>query len=547
MLPKSQYLALSPEARAAFKASLGTAKRRSAPKKRIAVKRYSGRRQVLRGRGDYWTGPGSKRSSSMFDSAGARAGGAVFGAPGKVIGGALHGLFKKLTGYGDYSVKSNTFMTGNTPPLFASKGRGMVIQHREFLGDVVTSSGAGQFNLVQYPINAAQPSTFPWLSQIAGQFEQYSVRGMIFEFKSMSSDALNSTNTALGSVIMATQYNSVNPSFTNKSQMENHEFSSSCKSSVDFVHGIECARGETPVSALYTRSGPVPVGSDPRLYDLGQFQIATVGFQGTSVNIGELWCTYDIELLKPQLVSPAFNSPVPDHWSIPGPTSAAPFGAAGAATLKSGGTGTILTVNATYPAGIVTFPLSVTAEQYLVTYFVNGVSTLLTVQLTPTLSAGAVGYNYFNNNTGQLIRQPAGTTNNVQFCMQSLTVLANAGNVNLGFLGTATMPASATWADLTITQLPSPSLFNPKLSLSDSKSEDKEEYYEENFDHDYSEFLQYKERVKEEKKKFDEQKVPHYTEDEDFVKFVELKNGIKMPHFELVQPPTPVVKKESRK
>jgi hypothetical protein len=39
---------------------------------------------------------------------------------------------------------------------------------------------------------------FPWLSNIAQNFESYKLRGLVFEFKSMSGDALTSTNTALG-------------------------------------------------------------------------------------------------------------------------------------------------------------------------------------------------------------------------------------------------------------------------------------------------------------------------------------------------------------
>jgi len=37
------------------------------------------------------------------------------------------------------------------------------------------------------------------------------------------------------------------------------------------------------------------------MYDLCNFQIATMGFQGTSVNIGELYITYQVSLRKPKL------------------------------------------------------------------------------------------------------------------------------------------------------------------------------------------------------------------------------------------------------
>lgn len=55
----------------------------------------------------------------------------------------------------------------------------------------------------------------------------------------MSADALNSVNTALGQVIMATDYNAANPPFGQKSEMENYEFGQSCKPSESQIHPIE--------------------------------------------------------------------------------------------------------------------------------------------------------------------------------------------------------------------------------------------------------------------------------------------------------------------
>lgn len=122
---------------------------------------------------------------------------------------------------------------------------------------------------------------------------------MVFEFRSMSADALNSTNTALGSVIMATDYDSSDALFQNKAQMENTEYGVSCKPSSCMIHAIECARSQTPVNEQYVRFAANPAGTDIRLYDLGRFSVATTGMQGTSVNLGELWVSYDVELLKP--------------------------------------------------------------------------------------------------------------------------------------------------------------------------------------------------------------------------------------------------------
>jgi len=238
----------------------------------------------------------------LLQAAGTGLGGLLGGPAGAAIGNSAANMGATILGLGAYTVKQNSFLPTSSMRIVNPTHPGeTVIRHREYLQDIFTSSTANTFKIQQFPINAAHSETFPFLSQIAQNYEQFRVEGMLFEFRSMSADALNSTNTALGSVIMATQYNAANPPFTSKSQMENYEFGESCKPSSCMVHMIECARIQTTIDELYTRAGAVPAGQDQRLYDLGSFQIATTGFQGTSVNVGELWVTYQVALLKPKL------------------------------------------------------------------------------------------------------------------------------------------------------------------------------------------------------------------------------------------------------
>nr|WPR18678.1 MAG: capsid protein [Chemarfal virus 68] len=217
---------------------------------------------------------------------------------GKTAGKHLSHLF----GLGDYSVKSNVFLQGSLPQIYnMPAGGGTIIRFQEYLGDVITSGTANTFSNTSYSINAANDNTFPWLSQIAANYEQYSFEGLIFEYRSTSANALNSTNTALGSVMMATQYDVSDTVFASKAEMLNYEFSNSIKPSENCLHMIECAPRQSTLTELYTLVGNPPAGFDPRFYNLGRFQIATTGFQGTNVNIGELHVTYQVRLLKPKL------------------------------------------------------------------------------------------------------------------------------------------------------------------------------------------------------------------------------------------------------
>jgi len=239
--------------------------------------------------------------------------GNLFGPKVGMVGAEAGRLFRQLTGFGDYKVNGNSLLTGvDRLPTFKNPHSGTRITHREYLFDVVTSSVAGAFKIEQVSIQPALISAFPWLSASAENYQEYKLNGAVYEFKSNSYNALASTNTASGTVVMSTNYNVLDPPFGNKFLMEQSQFTCSAKPSVDLLHPIECAKIETPTSILFTRGGPVSSG-DLRLYDWANFFIATVGMQGASTNIGELWVTYDITLLKPKLNS---TSDVMDHYSL---------------------------------------------------------------------------------------------------------------------------------------------------------------------------------------------------------------------------------------
>lgn len=234
--------------------------------------------------------------------------GSRFGKPGSAVGAAIGSAvgqaIHQVTGLGAYKVRSNILYEGAQIPKIMNKSHvpnGTTIRHKEYLCDIISSSSANTFNIQNFYINPGQAATFPWLSQIAQNYEEYVMEGCLFEFRSMSSDALNSVNTALGTVIMATEYNSSNANFASKAEMEAYEYSMSEKPSCSMIHPIECDPRQTPIPELYIRPGALPSGQDQRLYDLGNFQIATTGCQGTSVNLGELWVSYQVTLIKPKM------------------------------------------------------------------------------------------------------------------------------------------------------------------------------------------------------------------------------------------------------
>jgi len=184
----------------------------------------------------------------------------------------------------------------NTGALSQGMDDGVVhVKHREFLGVINSSIN---FTTQRFEINPGLDNLMPWGSSIANNFQQYTINAMSFEFISTSATSLVSgTNTALGQVSIATQYDAISPPFRNLNDMLNSQWATSTKISSDLIHPIESEKNQTTALPLYTRSGRVP--GDIRLYDLGATTFACYGAQADGNQIGQLWVSYDICFYKP--------------------------------------------------------------------------------------------------------------------------------------------------------------------------------------------------------------------------------------------------------
>jgi len=172
------------------------------------------------------------------------------------------------------------------------------VRHREFLGPI---NGTTSFLSTSYPLNPGMSTTFPWLSQLAANYEQYKMHGCVFQFVTTSATAVSSTNTALGQVVMATDYDALDNPYASSRAMLASLYSNYGVPCRDLVHTIECASRKSFSEVLYVRNTAPPTGADLRLYDVGNFQLATEGMQAGVTQIGGLWVSYDVTFMKPQL------------------------------------------------------------------------------------------------------------------------------------------------------------------------------------------------------------------------------------------------------
>lgn len=403
-----------------------------------------------------------------------------------------YGAYHLASGYIKQRRANTTGRMEQAVPKIKNIGGRVVVNHTEFLGDVFSSEAFANNGYYLNPgLGPTEGGFSQWLWNVGQNFEEWIPRGICFHYKSTSAEYSNATGAALGTVSMATNYNTLNAAFVSKVAMENYDGSASTKPSKNMNHFVECARKRTPVEPLYIRtSSVIPANADQRMYDLGQFQIATSGMNSAGVTVGELWVSYEIEFLKPRL------NPDPqgifDHFQIPSATAlvpATPFGTATAGLLFPT---TSSTAGGAVSGGIVT---AANCAESIATAtkdnFLGGVpqangtlgnTTANTYYFPPTATIGSVWcimYNAQNFTTGV----PGAwtiTANNCQaknlLNLDTLSAATNAGagnttslmlltfvtitaafaNLVLTNAGAQSNNAAAQWGDLYIFQLGQP-------------------------------------------------------------------------------------------
>jgi len=285
-----------------------------APKKKKARKSYAS--SAVSGHGDY-------KSVSRTGASFAKAGGLV------------GDLADHLFGTGDYSaqldnISYNTLMSKGAPH-FENKVHGFgtnttEVQHKDEIGSI---AGSTNFTVTEYQLTPADPNTFPWLNTQAASYSQYCIRGLIVWFESTIKDAVGLTP---GSVGLAVQYNDIDVPFTSMSELANYQYASVRSGSQNNACGVECAVKSEPQAILYL-PGPVRAGylpGDIREQVFGRLCVGTQG-QNFTTEVGRLYVSYDIVLLKAKLGYPPSVAMIPfsdvantakgnlQFWSAAGP------------------------------------------------------------------------------------------------------------------------------------------------------------------------------------------------------------------------------------
>ncbi len=224
----------------------------------------------------------------------------------------------------------------NPKPRTIQRKDGVTVIHREFIASI---PGSVNFSAIPFSINPGLPTMFPWLSQMAPNYQSYKAKRMSFEY------IPTCATTQTGSVYLGVEYNASDPVPTSKQQLASWDETSYGSPWVANTHHCK-PNNLHKRSSYFVRNGPVEAGQDIKLYDIGYLVVATQGNTSTA-EVGEVWISYEVDLITPQLNNVGLGNSLSGHFSTTA-LSVAPT-VVGNAPLVPTVVGSVLTLRAIRP------------------------------------------------------------------------------------------------------------------------------------------------------------------------------------------------------
>lgn len=313
--PKSYYVRGS---RANVK-RFGSTFRKGTKTQQLARKRvgYYGRGKygVFGELAKYWYNP------DRVDKVGKAAGAAAevfadtpFAAPLEFASGAL-GAASGYMGRGMYTgmKRGNQLISGgvsNTPVMRTSGYDGsLMVSHRELIQEVYGAGTVGAttpsgFEVTTLTVNPGLERVFPWLSQLAANFEEYEIHQCVFEYEGRKMVGTTDELTIHGTVTAAHKFNFKAQEFQDKHEMQSYPHANQTQAHQSLAHGVEADPGKIVGDGhKFVRLGGLLATDDQRDYDHCTFSLAqsNIPAELAAKEIGCLYVAYTVKLMKPKL------------------------------------------------------------------------------------------------------------------------------------------------------------------------------------------------------------------------------------------------------
>jgi hypothetical protein len=224
------------------------------------------------------------------------------------IGKASAQSLKKYSGKSLRGTKSAAAVSYSNPmsttgPLTTGTRDGTRVSNRELLTGAVVANESWAISQT-YSLNPGLPGSFPWLSALAGKYEQYRFHKLRFIYVPSCS-----TSTT-GDIILMADYNAQDPLPTTEVQAVNHP--GTMVGSVWDQHAFSCSVRDMHSLGPRKFVRSTAMAGDIKTFDVGNFILSSANGTGTSV--GKLFVEYDVEFFIPQLVP--YQASIPSRTTL---------------------------------------------------------------------------------------------------------------------------------------------------------------------------------------------------------------------------------------
>jgi len=177
------------------------------------------------------------------------------------------------------------------PPSFYSKGNSVVVVHRELLGSVTSSVAYG--NTVSKVIQPGLKTTFPWLANVAINYEEYRFHKLRFMYEPSCSSA------TAGQVFLAVDFDVTDPA--PGTEMDISSYAGAVASQPYGRMFMDCPPNRLMglSSVKYIRPYALAANEDQKTYDCGNLYVGVVGCLDGVTHLGTVWSEYTVELITP--------------------------------------------------------------------------------------------------------------------------------------------------------------------------------------------------------------------------------------------------------
>jgi hypothetical protein len=177
----------------------------------------------------------------------------------------------------------------NHAPVLTRFSNGVVVRHKEYAFDI---GGSATFLNRELAVNPGSGLMFPWLSTLAVNFDQYYIRHLVVDLRTVEASSVK------GRLAAAFDYDMSDQKVSNKAAFLQIRGSSEGTAWQNVQVKLDPASA-FPESRKYIRSVAVPT-TDSNLYDAARLQIMTDLCADTGVN-AEVWVDYEIVLYNANL------------------------------------------------------------------------------------------------------------------------------------------------------------------------------------------------------------------------------------------------------